>query len=204
MNMLSEQIIGLYERHAKSWDADRATRPWHEKPWHDRFADLLPKGSAILDLGCGSGAPVARHLADRGFQITGVDSSPTMISLCRERLPGHRWLVADMRSLPLRERFSGILAWDSYFHLNHDDQRWMFGVFASHAAPGALLMFNTGHAHGEAIGNYRGEPLYHASLDAAEYTTLLDQSDFDPVAHAVKDAKAGGRTVWLARSRRAV
>jgi len=44
-------------------------------------------------------------------------------------------------------------------------------------------------------------PLYHASLDPAEYATLLDGIGFDIVAHVVEDPQAGGRTVWLARSR---
>ena len=107
-----------------------------------------------------------------------------------------------MRRLSLAQSFQGILAWDSFFHLNHDDQRNMFKVFAAHAAPSAFLMFNTGTEHGEAIGEYRGEPLYHASLASAEYQVLLDQFGFDVVAHAVEDPTAGGRTVWLAQSRR--
>jgi trans-aconitate methyltransferase len=136
------------------------------------------------------------------MRITGVDTSPTLISLCRERLPGHTWLVADMRALHLGQRFNGILAWDSFFHLKHDAQRTMFDVFVLHAAPSAMVMFNTGHSQGEAIGNYRGDPLYHASLDAAEYQALLDRSGFDVVAHVEQDPQAGGRTVWLAQSRR--
>ena len=78
----------------------------------------------------------------------------------------------------------------------------MFEVFARHAGPAALLMFNSGPKHGEAVGNYRSEPLYHASLDAAEYSALLDRAGFDVVAYTVEDANAGGRTAWLAQSRR--
>jgi hypothetical protein len=93
-----------------------------------------------------------------------------------------------------------VLAWDSFFHLTPDDQRAMFAVFAAHAAPGGLLMFNSGPEYGEAVGSYRGDPLYHASLDAAEYESLLARAGFSVVDHAVEDAAAGGRTVWLARA----
>jgi hypothetical protein len=125
-----------------------------------------------------------------------------MISLCRARLPEHAWVVADMRSLSLRRAFDGILAWDSFFHLKPDDQRQMFAVFATHAADTALLMFNSGPAHGEGIGAYRGDPLYHASLDPDEYRRLLAANDFEVVDHVVEDPQAGGRTVWLARRQR--
>ena len=66
-----------------------------------------------------------------------------------------------------------MLAWDSFFHLNPDDQRGMFPVFAAHSTGSTLLMFNTGPVHGEVVGRYRGDPLYHASLNPAEYETLL-------------------------------
>ena len=107
-----------------------------------------------------------------------------------------------MRSLALARRFEGVLAWDSFFHLKPDDQRAMFAVFAAHAAPSAVLALNTGPAHGEVIGSYRGDPLYHASLDAGEYKSLLAQSGFAVLVHSAEDRRAGGRTVWLARSRR--
>ena len=201
MTHLASRIIEHYERHATAWDSDRQNSAWNDKVWHDRFIDRLAAGAEVLDLGCGSGQPVARHMAERGLRVTGVDSSPTMISLCRSRLPDHAWIVADMRELSLARRFDGILAWDSFFHLDHDDQRRMFAVFAAHASGGAWLMFNAGPRHGEAIGNYRGDPLYHASLSPGEYETLINRSGFEVIEHAANDERAGGRTAWLCRSR---
>ena len=198
MNTFADLIISHYERHAAAWDAERARSVWNDKFWHDRFIEMLPRDAAVLDLGCGSGFPVGQHMAAHGLRITGVDSSPTLISFCRTRLPEHDWIVGDMRSLSLKRSFQGILAWDSFFHLNHRDQRQMFDVFAAHAAPGAVLMFNAGPQFGEAIGNF---PLYHASLDAAEYADLLDKIGFEIVSHVVEDSLAGGRTVWLASLR---
>lgn len=200
MSELASTIVDHYERHARAWDADRQAAAWNEKIWLDRFAGLLPASGRVLDLGCGAGSPIARHLAGQGFQVTGVDSSPTMIGLCRERLPGHDWIVADMRTLALDRQFDGILAWDSFFHLDFDAQRRMFLVFARHAVASAVLMFNTGPAHGIAVGTYRGDPLFHASLDAEEYRALIAASGFAVVEHAAEDPRAGGRTVWLCRA----
>jgi SAM-dependent methyltransferase len=200
---LASRIVGHYEKHAMAWDFDRQSNArsgiWNDKGWHDAFIGRLAKGASVLDLGCGSGRPVAEHVAGQGMRVTGVDASPTMISLSRERLPDHEWIVADMRGLALGRRFDGILAWDSFFHLNHDDQRRMFAVFAGHASTGAWLMFNTGPKHGEAIGDYHGDPLYHASLSPAEYEALAAASGFEVILHIANDAAAGGRTAWLCR-----
>jgi hypothetical protein len=131
----------------------------------------------------------------------GVDSSMAMISMFQARLPGQETWVSDMRLLSLQHTFEGILAWDSFFHLNHRDQRQMFPIFRAHAAPGAALMFTSGPAHGEAIGRLEGEPLYHASLDVVEYKHLLNSQGFEVVATVAEDPACGGRTVWLARLR---
>lgn len=198
MHPSSQRIIDLYERHAHAFDADRG-KSLFERHWLDRFRVVTGAGASILDLGCGSGEPIARHLVDCGHGVTGVDSSPTLIGLCASRFPDLSWIVGDMRQLDLGARFGGIVAWDSFFHLTPDDQRAMFPIFRAHAGPGAALMFTSGPAAGEAIGSYRGESLYHASLDPDAYVALLDANGFEVLDHIAEDATCGGRTIWLAR-----
>ncbi len=197
-------IVGLYRRHADAWATarDRTATGLQEAGWLERFRSLLPPDPAVLDLGCGTGEPLGRALVERGCRLTGIDAAPEMIALARARLPGQAWLVGDMRSLALGRAFDGILAWDSFFHLCHADQRRMVPLFRAHAAPGAALMFTSGPSHGVAMGVFEGEALYHASLDADEYRTLLAQSGFDVVAHVAEDPGCGGHTVWLAQLRR--
>jgi SAM-dependent methyltransferase len=170
-----------------------------EKPWLDRFLALLQPGASILDLGCGSAEPIARYFIEKGCHVTGVDSSPALIDLCKSRFPDQNWIVNDMRTLSLSRSLDGILAWDSFFHLCPEDQRPMFDIFRAHAAPHDALMFTSGTVHGEAIGTFQGEPLYHGSLDTAEYRSLLHQNGFAVVSHVVEAPANGGRTVWLAQ-----
>jgi hypothetical protein len=122
-----------------------------------------------------------------------------MLALCRQRLPEQTWLHGDMRNLALPGVFDGVVAWDSFFHLCPFDQRRMFSVFASHAAPGSPLLFTSGPAAGEAIGQFGGEELYHASLAPEEYRMLLQQHGFAVLEYVPEDRECGGHTVWLAR-----
>ncbi len=59
-----------------------------EKPWLDRFRALLPPAAPILDIGCGSAAPMAAYLIGLGNPVVGINSSPAMIDACRRHYPG--------------------------------------------------------------------------------------------------------------------
>jgi SAM-dependent methyltransferase len=194
----SERIVGLYEENAAAWDRQRG-RELFEKPWIDRFTALLPRGGTVLDIGCGMGEPIARYLIGQGFAVTGVDSAPSLIAICRERFPEREWIVGDMRSLALGRRFDGLLAWHSFFHLAQADQEAMFPRFVAHAAPGAALMFTSGPEAGETIGEWRGEALFHASLAPSDYRSLLGANGFELIEHRAKDSECGHATIWLAR-----
>lgn len=194
----SEKIIGIYNRHARLYAHDRGTALM-EKAWLDRFLAGLGERPSILDIGCGSGDPMARYLIAEGARLTGVDSSPELLAMCRAKFPEQRWIEADMRTLSLGERYDGILAWDSFFHLSPDAQRRMFPVFRDHTTSGSNLMFTSGTSYEIAVGEYRGEPLYHASLDPAEYQELLVSNGFEVGAYVERDPLCGQHTIWLAR-----
>ena len=131
----------------------------------------------------------------------GLTASQAMIAMCRDRFPDQTWIVGDMRTMDLGSRFDGIIAWDSFFHLAQDDQRRMLPIFQRHAQPNAALMFTSGPRRGEAIGSYKGEPLFHASLDPDEYRALLPEHGFEIVLHVAGEPPCGGHTIWLARAR---
>jgi cyclopropane fatty-acyl-phospholipid synthase-like methyltransferase len=194
----ADNVISLYERHAAAFDHDR-DRSLFEKARLDAFLDHVDEGGAVLDLGCGMGEPIAAYIIGCGRRVIGVDSSPSLIALCRERFPRQEWIVADMRTFADDRRFDGILAWHSFFHLSIDAQRRMFPAFAALASPGAPLMFTAGHSEGEAIGSYEGEPLFHASLEPAEYRQLLAANGFEVLDYREKDPECGDSWIWLAK-----
>jgi 2-polyprenyl-3-methyl-5-hydroxy-6-metoxy-1,4-benzoquinol methylase len=102
----AERIVDLYRRHAGAWAAARGTE-LRERGWIERFAALLDPGATVLDLGCGSGRPIAVYLARRGHHVTGIDSSPEMIALCWANLPDQVAEVADLRSPAWTARLAG-------------------------------------------------------------------------------------------------
>jgi ubiquinone/menaquinone biosynthesis C-methylase UbiE len=60
---------------------------------------LLPERARVLDVGAGTGWPVAATVAAAGHNVTGYDFSETMVSLARKRVPAARFELAEMREL---------------------------------------------------------------------------------------------------------
>jgi SAM-dependent methyltransferase len=188
-------IVDLYDRQARDWIADRGvTLTASDRIWLDRFSTHLQPGDAVLDVGCGSGRPVAAALLDRGFAVTGVDSSAALIAHASADLPAGRFVQADMRSLALGDTFAGLIAWHSLFHLTPEDQRRTLPRLLDHVAPRCVILFSSGPAEGHAMGDWRGEPLYHGSLAPEVYRAMLVAAGFT-VEHG---AWADDGSAWLA------
>lgn len=191
-------ILDLYQRHAEAFYQQRS-RTLFEQRWLDKLLAAMGTTGKMLDLGCGNGQPIADYFIQQGCALTGVDGAPAMLTRARARFPEQRWLYHDMRTLNLAETFDGLIAWDSFFHLTQDDQRRMFSVFARHSHPGSALMFTSGTDHGIAMGEFEGEPLFHASLAPDEYRLLLAEHGFAVLEMKMEDPECGGHTVWLAK-----
>ena len=80
---------------------------------------LLPHlyvGARILDLGCGTGQ-IAAWLSDKGFQVTGIDISASMIRLARQNAPKAEFVVQDIRELNLSSTYHASIS--LFATLNH-------------------------------------------------------------------------------------
>ena len=102
---------------------------------HRHFCDFanmavvleLPPGARILDAACGSGW-LSEYFARLGYDVTGIDISPDLIEICRDRIAAlpstdHeekircRFRVHDLELGPLDEKFDAILCYDAMHHL---------------------------------------------------------------------------------------
>ncbi|WP_084176191.1 class I SAM-dependent methyltransferase [Brevundimonas bacteroides] len=201
----AERIIGLYDDKAEGWIADRGPalgglgKSIDEVEAFERFAAALPRGGAVLDVGCGSGWPWGAALIERGFRVTGLDASPRLLAHAAQTLPEGEWVVGDMRAFDLARTFDGVLVWYSLFHLTPGDQRRALRHLLPHLPPNGVLMMTIATEAGVSIGHWRGESLYHASLGASAYAAILADGDF------IRDDHGGrpdtGSEAWILRRR---
>ena len=82
----------------------------------------LPANAHVLDVGCGTGVPTARLIADAGFKVMGIDSSSEMVRLAQQKVPNGTFHLMDMLQLPLDgHTFQGMAAFFSLLMLPRAD-----------------------------------------------------------------------------------
>src|SRR5256712_8030950 len=136
----------------------------------------------ILDLGCGTGyhdIPLAR----RGYQVTGLDQSPAMLSLARKKTAESRVRVrfvrADMRSFRLVRKFDAVLCMFGAFGyiLPRRDAVRVLRSVRAHIGPRGLFIFQFSE-------NSPARPAPHQSSDHHPKPDLqilrLDESRYHP------------------------
>jgi SAM-dependent methyltransferase len=123
-----------YDGWAPTYD-DRANGIFAiEEPPIRALLDDLPAGVAV-DAACGTGRH-AVYLAELGHTVHGFDSSPAMLALAREKVPGATFADADLRSLPLPAGSADLVV--CALALAHvEDLAPVFAEFARVLRPGA-------------------------------------------------------------------
>lgn len=193
-----EDVRAVYDRQAEVFDRLRENSRM-EAGWIDRFVAAMGTGPEVLDLGCGSGEPVAGMLINRGCCVTGVDFAPEMLRLAAARWPGAAWIEADISDLDLGRDFDGIVAWHSFFHLSIPAQRQALPRVVAHLRPGGALMMTLGIEEGEVTGHVGDAPVYHGSLSAEEYRATLTGLGVEVLDFVFDDPTCGGANVLFAR-----
>lgn len=113
----------------------------------------LPAGSRILDVGCGSGW-LSEYFARLGYIVKGIDISPELIQMSRERVArigydvDHEitlrcsFEVHDIEHVALEDQFDGVICYDSLHHF--EDERAVIANLSALTAYGGSLFILEG------------------------------------------------------------
>jgi SAM-dependent methyltransferase len=150
----------------------------------NRFAEEMRGRGVVADLGCGPGH-VARYLHDQGIEMLGIDLSPAMIRLARDRNAGVDFRVGDMRALDLPdEALAGIVAFYSLIHIAPEEHARTLRELRRVLRPGGMLL----------LGFHVGTEVLHVE-ELWERKVRLDFRFFPPAEISAGLAEAGFRVL---------
>lgn len=137
--------------------------------------DTLPPSSAIVDIGCGSGVPIAQVLIEDGFTVAGIDASPTLIAAFARRFPDTQHACEAAQDSRFFDRsFDAAVAIGLLFLLSAGDQRAVIDRVANALRPGGRLLFSAPREACEWQDTLTGRR--SLSLGEAGYARLLEES----------------------------
>ncbi|TKA11782.1 class I SAM-dependent methyltransferase [Actinacidiphila oryziradicis] len=115
------------------------------QPWISELCGRIPAGGRVLDLGCGSGVPVARDLANAGHRVTGVDISEVQIRRARELVPQAEFICADATAVDFAPgSFDAVVSFYALIHIPLEEQLPLLEKVARWLRPGGWFLGTTG------------------------------------------------------------
>jgi len=173
-------------------------------PWMGELLDRLPEAGSVLDVGCGTGVPVARALVAAGHSVTGVDISEVQIRRARESVPGAVFIRADATTVELpRGGFDAVVCLYALIHVPLEEQPALLTRIASWLRPGGWFLSTAGHRAWTGVDENwlgGGAAMWWSHADAATNRSWLVRAGFD-VLHEefVPEGDSGHVLFWARR-----
>ncbi|MFI6558931.1 class I SAM-dependent methyltransferase [Streptomyces sp. NPDC050534] len=164
----------------------------------------IPVASAVLDLGCGSGVPVARTLVEAGHQVTGVDISEVQIRRAQERVPQAQFIRGDATAVTFEAAsFDAVVFLYALIHIPLAEQPPLLRRIAGWLRPSGWFVATTGH--GAWTGTEQnwlggGVPMWWSHADAATNRAWITQAGLTVEREEfLPEGDAGHALFWARR-----
>ena len=134
----NDKIRQSYDAIADTWNEQRE---WYiEQSSVDAAIEHLHSDATILDVGCGSGKPIAAYLIEKGFDVYGVDISAKLLEYAEQIIPKEKLFLADICEFKTPLQFDAIICWFALFHVHAKKHLEMLEKFYSFLKPKGILL----------------------------------------------------------------
>jgi SAM-dependent methyltransferase len=187
-----------YDLIAERWDA--GGRAFRQRRYVDLILEGLERGARVLDVGCGTGRPVAEYLVARGFRVVGLDSSERMLEIARRTVPGAEFFTGDMTAAEFGEGFAAAVVWDSLFHVPRARHAGVFRKLHAALRPAGRLLLSAGGTGDEGFtSEMYGQTFFYSGFAPEETLALLGGAGFRVELCEVDDPSSRAHVAIVAR-----
>ena len=189
-----DQVAGQYARLEEGAE-------WPRLRWLKKLLARLEPGSAVLDLGCGSGDPADIEIA-KAHQVTGIDISQAQIRLARENVPTGTFIHGDAGSVTFPEAsFAAVVSFYTLEHLPREEHQPLLERIYQWLQGGGYLLISTEAAEVEGVvGEWLNVPMFFSCFDPETVKRLVKGAGFEILETAVEEQVEGGSEIpylWL-------
>lgn len=206
-NQFNKKIKEAYNKIADIWNKERE---WYiEQSSIDAAIKHLQPSASILDVGCGSGKPIAEYLIKNGFDVYGLDFSEKLIKYAEQVIPKEKLFIADISDFTTDIKFDAIICWFTLFHLHANNHFHVLKKFHSLLKPNGILLITfadtscePGDSDFKVVDKYTiesemyGEKFWHSGNPASVNSELVKKSSFEIITDRIDQP---GNQVILAR-----
>lgn len=194
------QLVRLgWDDYARETKAERNI--WPEYSIIKLFSDSLPKGSKILDVGCGSGKPITEYFVNAGHVVTGIDISPKQAEKAKTHLPQAEFIVADMQSYNFPDNhYQGIVCLHSLIHTERVHHGRVLKNLYHALKPGGLMLISVNRQPREEVSFLtRDINMFYSHFDQFETIKQIISSGLSIIHKSQVNISAKNYTYLIAK-----
>jgi SAM-dependent methyltransferase len=167
-----------YDTMHDAWEEFRARV--HDDPrleWLDELVARTPAGSAVVELGSGNGTVETQRLAER-YELVAVDLSEEQLRRARLRVPGARFVHADLLTVGFEpESVDAVAAFYVFNHVPRELLAELFARIGSWLRPGGHVLATLGSIDLPGWhGSWLGVPMFFSSFTPDRNRQLIERA----------------------------
>ncbi len=174
--MEKKEIAAFFDRCAPWWDDDMIRN-------EEIIAAILnnggiKEGAHVLDVACGTGVLFPDYLKRGAASVTGIDISPEMVRIAREKFPEVSVICGDVEETAFDRKFDAVMVYNAFPHFS--DPARLIGVLANLTKPGGKLSVAHGMSR-DALTSHHSGRASTVSIDLLHERELA--ALFEPYFH---------------------
>lgn len=167
--MDKKTIAEFFDRCAPWWDADMI----RNEPIIGKILDNggIRPGVEVLDVACGTGVLFPDYLSRGAAKVTGIDISPQMVKIAREKFPQVEVICADVEQTQFQQQFDCVMVYNAFPHF--PDPEKLIETLAGLTKPGGRLSVAHSMSRAHLQAHHAGRAS-QVSIELLEENALAD------------------------------